>query len=248
MLEHEQEDKRENPVLPSWIHFDQRTTSFLTINSPYSLRYHKLRKAKLQKNEEEKNDCLFDFDGCTGLTFLLEVEANTICSVTRGWRWWENSKEVRRLSLWFSASLLARLKMRRHNLQEFHLSYPKRRCRSRYKAPLSLKLLLWVPAWTGRAVDHLQGGEKNFWEQVLILYRRQDRKHAKPGWLEWSLPLWWKRCINIQCFLAAGSASVVPSISRGMGKAEWALVFLTPRRDNEPGKESAYLLAEKRFT
>ena len=69
------------------------------------------------------------------------------------------------------------------------ISYPKRRYRSRYEVSLSLKLLLGFATSTGQTIDRLQGGEKTFWEQVLILYRRQDQMHAKLGWLEWSLPL-----------------------------------------------------------
>lgn len=37
--------------------------------------------------------------------------------------------------------------------------------------------------------EQLQGGERDLWEQVLILSRRQGQNISKLGWLEWSLPL-----------------------------------------------------------
>lgn len=33
---------------------------------------------------KKKDHCLFHFDGCIGLAFLLEVEANTIHSAVNG--------------------------------------------------------------------------------------------------------------------------------------------------------------------
>lgn len=38
-------------------------------------------------------------------------------------------------------------------------------------------------------VEQLPGGDKDLWEQVLILSRRQSQTIAKLGCLEWSLPL-----------------------------------------------------------
>lgn len=54
-------------------------------------------------------------------------------------------------------------------------------------------LHLWSCCWALppalATVEQLQGGDKDLWERVLILSRRQGQNMAQPGWLEWSLPL-----------------------------------------------------------